>query len=162
VASFGVADVLLTGGAFDLGQAELDSITLPSITPDTAGLVGQGVGSNPIFATVVVAGQRLRRPLLYDLSSASRVKYAAQGHLDLEAVDRVAGGVVRSRSSARGTRSPGGGQCSFISARPACGTRPGSSLRRPPSQRDTPKITNPVCQRSLRASKPAPRQICRS
>jgi hypothetical protein len=41
VASFGVADVLLTGGAFDLGQAELDSITLPSITPDTAGLVGQ-------------------------------------------------------------------------------------------------------------------------
>jgi len=44
VASFGVADVQLTGGAFDLGQAELDSITLPSITPDTAGLVGQGVG----------------------------------------------------------------------------------------------------------------------
>jgi transcriptional regulator with XRE-family HTH domain len=41
MATFGVADVLLTGGAFDLGQAELDSITLPPTTADTAGLVGQ-------------------------------------------------------------------------------------------------------------------------
>lgn len=38
MAAFGVADVLLTGGAFALGQAELDSLTLPPTTADTAGL----------------------------------------------------------------------------------------------------------------------------
>lgn len=41
VAGFGVADVLLSGGAFQLGQAELDSLTLPPAAADTAGLVGQ-------------------------------------------------------------------------------------------------------------------------
>ncbi len=40
-ASFGVADVLLSGGAFELGQAELDSIILPPTTANTAGLAGQ-------------------------------------------------------------------------------------------------------------------------
>ncbi|MGH3854705.1 MAG: helix-turn-helix domain-containing protein [Pseudonocardiaceae bacterium] len=40
-ASFAVADVLLCGGAFQLGQAEADSITLPPTTAGTAGLVGQ-------------------------------------------------------------------------------------------------------------------------
>ncbi|MGH3771377.1 MAG: helix-turn-helix domain-containing protein [Pseudonocardiaceae bacterium] len=40
-ASFAVADVLLCGGAFELGQAEADSITLPPTTAGTAGLVGQ-------------------------------------------------------------------------------------------------------------------------
>ncbi|MGH3718847.1 MAG: helix-turn-helix domain-containing protein [Pseudonocardiaceae bacterium] len=40
-ASFAVADVLLCGGAFELGQAETDSITLPPTTAGTAGLVGQ-------------------------------------------------------------------------------------------------------------------------
>jgi hypothetical protein len=39
VAGFGVADVLLSGGAFQLGRATLDSITLPPTTTDTAGLV---------------------------------------------------------------------------------------------------------------------------
>jgi transcriptional regulator with XRE-family HTH domain len=37
VAEFAVADVLLAGGALELGRAELDSLTLP---PATAGLVG--------------------------------------------------------------------------------------------------------------------------
>lgn len=41
LAGFGVADVLLCGGAFELGQAELDSLTLPPTTVGTAGLVGQ-------------------------------------------------------------------------------------------------------------------------
>jgi transcriptional regulator with XRE-family HTH domain len=41
LASFGVADVLLISGAFQLGQTELDSITLPPPTPDNGGLVGQ-------------------------------------------------------------------------------------------------------------------------
>jgi transcriptional regulator with XRE-family HTH domain len=36
LATFGVADVLLSGGAFDLGQAELDSLTLPPTTADNA------------------------------------------------------------------------------------------------------------------------------
>ncbi|MBV9013659.1 MAG: helix-turn-helix transcriptional regulator [Pseudonocardiales bacterium] len=38
-AMFAVADALLVGGAVPLGQAALDSITLPPTTADTAGLV---------------------------------------------------------------------------------------------------------------------------
>jgi transcriptional regulator with XRE-family HTH domain len=40
-AEFGVADVLLSGGAFPLGQAVLDSIALPPTTANNAGFVGQ-------------------------------------------------------------------------------------------------------------------------
>jgi hypothetical protein len=40
VAGFGVAETLLTGGVFELGQVELDSLTLPPTTVATAGLVG--------------------------------------------------------------------------------------------------------------------------
>ncbi|MEO7194674.1 MAG: hypothetical protein ABIZ05_07600 [Pseudonocardiaceae bacterium] len=39
VAEFAVADVLLAGGALELGRAKLDSLTLPPITAATAGLV---------------------------------------------------------------------------------------------------------------------------
>ncbi len=39
MAGFSVADTLLCGGATELGRAELDSITLPPVTADTAGLV---------------------------------------------------------------------------------------------------------------------------
>jgi transcriptional regulator with XRE-family HTH domain len=39
MAGFAVATRLLTGGAFALGRAELDSLTLPPTTADTAGLV---------------------------------------------------------------------------------------------------------------------------
>ncbi len=39
VAGFGVADTLLAGGAFELGQAVLDSLSVPPTTADTAGLV---------------------------------------------------------------------------------------------------------------------------
>ncbi|MGB6164498.1 MAG: helix-turn-helix transcriptional regulator [Pseudonocardiaceae bacterium] len=41
VAGFAVADTLLSGGAFDLGQTVLDSLTLPPTTADTAGLMCQ-------------------------------------------------------------------------------------------------------------------------
>jgi transcriptional regulator with XRE-family HTH domain len=41
LAGFGVVDVLLCGGAFELGQVELGSLTLPPTTAGTAGLVGQ-------------------------------------------------------------------------------------------------------------------------
>ena len=40
VAGFAVAETLLNGGAFELGQVELDSLTLPPTTVATAGLVG--------------------------------------------------------------------------------------------------------------------------
>jgi hypothetical protein len=40
MAGFAVADVLLNGGAFELGKIELDSLNLPPLTADTAGLVG--------------------------------------------------------------------------------------------------------------------------
>ncbi len=40
MAGFGVADVLLSDGAFQLGRATLDSITLPPTTADTAGFSG--------------------------------------------------------------------------------------------------------------------------
>lgn len=50
MAAFGVADVLLTGGAFDLGQAELDLLTLPPTTPETAGLVGLATASHAVAA----------------------------------------------------------------------------------------------------------------
>ncbi len=40
MAGFAVADTLLTGEAFELGQTELDSLTLPPTTAATAGLVG--------------------------------------------------------------------------------------------------------------------------
>jgi transcriptional regulator with XRE-family HTH domain len=40
MAGFAVADVLLNGGAFEPGKIELDSLTLPPTTADTAGLVG--------------------------------------------------------------------------------------------------------------------------
>ncbi len=40
VAGFGVAETLLQGGAFELGNIELDSLTLPPTTVATAGLVG--------------------------------------------------------------------------------------------------------------------------
>ena len=39
VAGFAVADSLLCGGALELGRAVLDSLTVPSATTDTAGLV---------------------------------------------------------------------------------------------------------------------------
>jgi hypothetical protein len=41
MAGFRVADTLLGGGAFALGQAALDSLTVPPTTADTAGLVCQ-------------------------------------------------------------------------------------------------------------------------
>ncbi|MGH3718401.1 MAG: hypothetical protein ACRDRI_06065 [Pseudonocardiaceae bacterium] len=40
VAEFAVADVLLSGGALELGRAKLASLTLPPTTAATAGLVG--------------------------------------------------------------------------------------------------------------------------
>ena len=51
-AMFVVADALLAGGAFQLGQAELDSLTLPPTTADTAGLVSQVIVTHALAALV--------------------------------------------------------------------------------------------------------------
>ncbi|MGH3764077.1 MAG: helix-turn-helix domain-containing protein [Pseudonocardiaceae bacterium] len=52
VATFVVADTLLSGGAFELGQAELDSVILPPTTADTAGLVGQITALHAVAAAL--------------------------------------------------------------------------------------------------------------
>jgi hypothetical protein len=51
-AMFVVADALLAGGAFPLGQAELDSLTLPPTTADTAGLVSQVIVTHALAAVL--------------------------------------------------------------------------------------------------------------
>ena len=55
VAAFGVADVLVGGGAFELALTELDDITLPATTADTVGLVCALTVTRALFA--VVAGR---------------------------------------------------------------------------------------------------------
>jgi transcriptional regulator with XRE-family HTH domain len=80
VASFGVADVLLTGGAFDLGQAELDSITLPSITPDTAGLVGQVTALHATAARLNDRPGEVAAPL--DAAAELAERFGATGEVD--------------------------------------------------------------------------------
>ncbi len=55
MAAFGVADVLLFSGAFDLGQAELDSLTLPPTTADNAALAAQ---ANALHAVAAALGGR--------------------------------------------------------------------------------------------------------
>ncbi len=52
VAGFGVVDVLLTGGAFQLGQAKLNSIAPPTTTAETAGLVGLVTASHALAAAL--------------------------------------------------------------------------------------------------------------
>jgi transcriptional regulator with XRE-family HTH domain len=51
-ALFVVADALLAGGAFPLGQAELESIALPPTTADTAGLVSQVIVTHALAAVL--------------------------------------------------------------------------------------------------------------
>ncbi len=51
VAGFGVAETLLAGGAVKLAKTELDSLTLPPTTADTAGLVGLVTTTHAAAAT---------------------------------------------------------------------------------------------------------------
>ncbi|HSZ28492.1 MAG TPA: helix-turn-helix transcriptional regulator [Pseudonocardiaceae bacterium] len=55
VAEFGVADILIVGGALEPGRAKLDSLILPPITADTAGFVATATGCHAVAA--VLAGQ---------------------------------------------------------------------------------------------------------
>ena len=52
VAGFGVADELVLAGAFQLGGATLNSITLPPTTAETAGLVATMTGTHAIAAVL--------------------------------------------------------------------------------------------------------------
>lgn len=52
MAEFAVADVLLVGGALELGRVKLDSITLPPTTTATAGLVAVITTSHALAAAL--------------------------------------------------------------------------------------------------------------
>ncbi len=53
MATFGVADVLLAFGAFQLGQAELNSLILPPTAADTAGLACLVTASHAFAAALI-------------------------------------------------------------------------------------------------------------
>ena len=57
-AMFVVADALLVGGAFPLGQAELDLLTLPPTTASTAGLVSQVIVAHALAAELLAHARR--------------------------------------------------------------------------------------------------------
>lgn len=52
VARYGVAHMLSQGGSFDLAQAELEAITLPPTTADTASLIGELTAVQALIATL--------------------------------------------------------------------------------------------------------------
>ncbi|MGH3800194.1 MAG: helix-turn-helix domain-containing protein [Pseudonocardiaceae bacterium] len=79
-ASFGVADVLLSGGAFELGQAELDSITLPPTAADNAGLVGQVTALHAVSAALNGRPGEVDAPL--DAAAELAERFGATGETD--------------------------------------------------------------------------------
>jgi transcriptional regulator with XRE-family HTH domain len=79
-ASFGVADVLLSGGAFELGQAELDSITLPPTTANTAGLAGQVTALHAKAAALNGRPGDVAAPL--DAAAELAERFGAPGEVD--------------------------------------------------------------------------------
>jgi hypothetical protein len=50
VAAYGSANALLASGAFDLADAELESLTLPPTTIDTAGMIGMVTMTRSLIA----------------------------------------------------------------------------------------------------------------
>jgi transcriptional regulator with XRE-family HTH domain len=80
VAAFGVADVLLVGGAFQLGQAELDSITLPPTTADNAGLMGVVTDSHAFAA--VLNGRPGDAVAPMDAAAELAERFGATGEVD--------------------------------------------------------------------------------
>ncbi len=63
MAAFGVADVLLRSGVFDLGQAELDSLTPPPTSRDTAGLACALMTSYALAAVVTGRPRETAAPM---------------------------------------------------------------------------------------------------
>ena len=79
-ASFGVADVLLSGGAFPLGRAELDSITLPPTTADNAGFVAQVTALHAMAARLTGRPGEVAAPL--DAAEELAERFGATGEVD--------------------------------------------------------------------------------
>jgi transcriptional regulator with XRE-family HTH domain len=80
LAGFGVADVLLCGGVFDLGQAELDSLTLPPTTAGTAGLVGQLTAIHAVSAALNGRPGDVAAPM--DAAADLAQRFGATGETD--------------------------------------------------------------------------------
>jgi transcriptional regulator with XRE-family HTH domain len=79
-AEFGVADVLFHGGAFPLGQAVLDSITLPPTTADNAGFVGQVTALHAMAAQLTGRPGDVAAPM--DAAGELAERFGATGETD--------------------------------------------------------------------------------
>lgn len=84
MAGFGVTDTLLSGGAFEAARTELDSLTLPSITAATAGLVCL------ITSTHAIAAALDRRPndavAPMDATTELAERFGATGKADAQGI----------------------------------------------------------------------------
>ncbi|MGH3688371.1 MAG: helix-turn-helix domain-containing protein [Pseudonocardiaceae bacterium] len=79
-AAFGMADVLLSGGAFPLGQTVLDSITLPPTTADNAGFVAQVTALHAAAARLTGRPGDVAAPL--DAAEELADRFGATGETD--------------------------------------------------------------------------------
>jgi transcriptional regulator with XRE-family HTH domain len=80
VAGFGMVDVLLFDGAFPLGRAKLDSITLPPITAETARLVALVTTSHALAAALDGRPGDVDAPL--DAAAELVERFGATGEVD--------------------------------------------------------------------------------
>jgi len=76
VAAYGAVYALLNSGMFDLAQAELDSLTLPATTPDTAGLVGSLAITHAYVASVSKRSGDVAAPMETAAELAQRFREA--------------------------------------------------------------------------------------
>ena len=86
LAGFRVVDTLLSGGAFELGRAVLDSLTVPPATVDTAGLVCQ---LTMLHAQAAVLNRRpgdVAAPM--DAAAELAERFGATGDADSQGLDR--------------------------------------------------------------------------
>ncbi|MGH4017630.1 MAG: helix-turn-helix domain-containing protein, partial [Pseudonocardiaceae bacterium] len=81
MAGYAVADVLLNGGAFEPGRIELDSLTLPPTTADTAGLVRQVMSARALAA--VLNGRRGDADASMDAAAEIAERFEATRETDL-------------------------------------------------------------------------------
>ena len=80
MAGFAVATRLLTGGAFALGRAELDSLTLPPTTADTAGLVCALTTTHALAAVLEGRSDDAAAPM--DTAAEVAERFGAAGNTD--------------------------------------------------------------------------------
>lgn len=80
VAGQAVVDVLLHAGAFELGQGELNSLTLPPVTAETAGLVGLTTTKHALAAVLNGRAGDAAAPL--EVAAELAERYGATGETD--------------------------------------------------------------------------------